>query len=644
MEREINVATGDIKIFIDLFNSELDKVIQRLNKDKVGLKDAYAKAIAITDIRKGTWPKDDSIKTIGDLFKYTFPDIETSSFIKPPDYIENNVINETKEKDYKSWESDFKSNGAIYELFTIIFSGVNFSKKLENYNKIKKPGVTNPNLYSPGQYYFDVFMDKILSAAGPLKTNNIFNSVSKFSKDGNSNDRTNIADYYVFWSMILKITSAVELETGMDIKLYYDLSEPLIEYSSLFTQYKSGLLSELSKDAYFNKDRGSSDGYNFSGNYEHIYLYKAFIQAGDNYKSVVLPLEKDIPDVKTITLPSKDNNEVVKYTFNVEKYETFIIKGVSASNDENDVYLYIVPEYDLVESSYSMEGLSSEYIESEFVGEEEEYIKFEPAQEFAFVNTDALNSAKGYDPMNPDDSLSTDTESKYPISKNADANIRAIIKVAKELGVTNKFAIIGMLAVVGKESGFIPQSEASYKKTGADRIRLIFGGYASIKSRTNAEIDKLKVNDKAFFDAVYDGINGNGANDGYKYRGRGFNQITFKGGYKHYYEKLGIDVINDPDLLNTVEVAAKCLVEYMKINLKGLSPSDVGKTKIREIYNFNGDMNSFTSLDDAVAAIFHANAGVGQSYNKYILPDKWGGRKKSFAAAGPLYKKYASLI
>jgi len=345
----------------------------------------------------------------------------------------------------------------------------------------------------------------------------------------------------------------------------------------------------------------------------------------------------------TITLPSKDD-EVVNYTFNVEKYETFIIKGDYTSNDDNSMNLYIVPEYDLRENEYSMDGLSSEYIESEFMGEEEEYIKFEPTEVFVSINADALNAAKGYDPMNPDDSLSTDTESKYPISKNADANIKAIIKAAKAVGVTNKYAIIAMLAVVGKESGFIPQSEVSYKKTGADRIRLIFGGYAAIKSRTNAEIDKLKVNDKAFFDAVYGGINGNGTNDGYRYRGRGFNQITFKGGYKHYYEKLGVDVINDPDLLNTIEVAAKCLVEYMKINLKGLSPSDVGKTKIREIYNFNGDMNSFTSLDDAVAAIFHANAGVGQSYYKYILPDKWGGRKKSFAAAGPLYKKYASLI
>lgn len=343
------------------------------------------------------------------------------------------------------------------------------------------------------------------------------------------------------------------------------------------------------------------------------------------------------------------SDEVVKYTFNVERYETFIVSGGGSFSSGSfsittPLELFIVPEYDLEENNYSIEGLSSEYIETQFAGQEEQAIKFEATDTFVSIDTDAINAAKGYDPMNPDDSLSTDTNGKYPVSKNADANIRTIIKVAKSMGITNKYAIIAMLAVVGKESGFVPQSEASYKKTGADRIRLIFGGYAAIKSRTNAQIDALKVNDKAFFDAVYGGIYGNGSNEGYKYRGRGFNQITFKSGYQHYYEKLGVDVVNDPDLLNTVDVAAKCLVEYMKINLKGLSPSDVGKTKIREIYHFNGDMNSFTSLDDAVGAMFHANAGVGQSYYKYILPDKWGGRKKSFEAAGPLYKKYSDLI
>jgi hypothetical protein len=76
------------------------------------------------------------------------------------------------------------------------------------------------------------------------------------------------------------------------------------------------------------------------------------------------------------------------------------------------------------------------------------------------------------------------------------------------------------------------------------------------------------------------------------------------------------------------------LLEYFKSNIKAAN-----KTWQKQ-YNFT-DINSFKTLDDAVGAIYHANAGWGKSYSE-IVADSTGGRAKSFKYAGSLYKTYVA--
>jgi predicted chitinase len=269
--------------------------------------------------------------------------------------------------------------------------------------------------------------------------------------------------------------------------------------------------------------------------------------------------------------------------------------------------------------------LSTEYTEEKFSGEEDLYIVEED------VDVSMLNDIKGFDPEKPNEILSTDTTSKYPLSKDKDANARAIIKAAKSSGVTNKYTITAILAIVSKESGFVPRSEASYGGTSATRIKNIFSKF---RKYSDAEVDVIKKDPVKFFDIIYGGKYGNGEKDGYKFRGRGFNQITFKGNYKVYADETGLNLINDPDLLNTVDAASKCVVAYFKRNIKK-APSDM-----KSRYNFS-DINSFKNLNDAVGAIYHANAGWGKSYSE-IVADSTGGRKKAFDKSQPLYNTYQS--
>jgi predicted chitinase len=698
---EATAPTGDIKVFIDAFNKDFDIELKSLSESRSNYKNVYADAINISTPKQGKWPNNSTVITIGDLFKYTFPDIESDNVVMPPQPTVSDY------EDYKGWSNDLKNNkdDKIKQMYKTISDGIRINSKILRYESLKKPGITNPSLWSPGQYYFDVFMSVMLSTDGPLKkpsdgngglnafggniieggdwlngwleTNGGSASVSNFNADGVG--ATGSFGYFTFYEIIDGGYSGVGVKyqvrnlTGIGINLDDASVQPPISFPNLLTQYKTGLLSEfisvengkiILKDPTFQIYEGvildpldkeveikdiklltDITGYKFVGYYEHMPLYKAFIQAGDNYKSVVLPLRNS---EQPTTTPDA-NPPLVKVTepesqfkFNVEKTDTFIIVGGTASSARE---FTIVPnngsefilENEIVDV-FNDEELGEEYSEGEYQGTEEDLFKIEAGEPYPVVDTESLNSLKGFDPENPNESLSTDTSSKYPVSKDKDANIKAIIKSAKNLGVTNKFVVAAILAIVSKESGFVPRSESSYAGTSGARIAKIFGrrGY------TDAEWDVIKKDPVKFFNIVYGPATdkklkyGNGPTDGYKYRGRGFNQITFKGNYEQYAKEIGVDIVGDPDLLNTVDVAAKCVVAYFKRNIKKAPDS------IKSRYHFT-DINSFANLNDATGAIYHANAGWGKSYSE-IVADSTGGRKKAFDKSGPLYNTYQSQI
>ena len=194
-------------------------------------------------------------------------------------------------------------------------------------------------------------------------------------------------------------------------------------------------------------------------------------------------------------------------------------------------------------------------------------------------------------------------------------NIDYIIAAAKQAGIVNPLFISGILAVVGKESGFLPKTETSYRNTSNDRIRKIFG--SRISKYSDAELDALKKDDIKFFNAVYGGKYGNNTTqDGYRYRGRGFNQITYKANYLLAEKDTGENLVFQPDLLNNPQIAAKALVGYYVRNY----PSAV-KSKT---YPITSDLNAIKKQDTAYNIAYNINRGLHQ------LPviDTTGGYKK----------------
>ena len=117
-------------------------------------------------------------------------------------------------------------------------------------------------------------------------------------------------------------------------------------------------------------------------------------------------------------------------------------------------------------------------------------------------------------------------------------NFQVVVNSMKKHGITNQYTQKAILATISKECGFIPKSEKGYGDTANSIIEEKFADKIKIyedKNKVKVDIESIKKNDKEFFDMLYGGKRDNDSpGDGYKYRGRGFNQITYKRGYKKY--------------------------------------------------------------------------------------------------------------
>jgi predicted chitinase len=212
-------------------------------------------------------------------------------------------------------------------------------------------------------------------------------------------------------------------------------------------------------------------------------------------------------------------------------------------------------------------------------------------------------------------------------AQKANANILIARCIAK--GITNHFSQGSLLSIAEKESKLnLTAIESSYKNTPNARIRKIFSKTASL---SESALTALKSNDVAFFNFVYNGIAGNGATDGYKFRGRGSNQITGRGNYRAIGKKIGVDLESNPDLLSTnPQVAADAFIQYF---IDGMQNGQrLGKLKI---YNSTG-INDFKTLNDSLGAFYHANAGWGHSVAQ-IQSDPTGGLAESKKTVNDFY-------
>lgn len=129
-----------------------------------------------------------------------------------------------------------------------------------------------------------------------------------------------------------------------------------------------------------------------------------------------------------------------------------------------------------------------------------------------------------------------------------DEVLAQIPDTASKFNITTNLRLAHFLAQCGHESaGFKAVSEnLNYS---ADGLKKIFGKYFPGSLNESYARNPQKIGSR-----VYGGRMGNGdesTGDGYKFRGRGYIQLTGKSNYTRFAKFIGEDVVSNPDLVAT---------------------------------------------------------------------------------------------
>lgn len=193
-------------------------------------------------------------------------------------------------------------------------------------------------------------------------------------------------------------------------------------------------------------------------------------------------------------------------------------------------------------------------------------------------------------------------------------NANFVLSELKQAGITNKLIQDAIVLVAFKESRFEPQIEKCYGNTSNSQIRKIF---SRLRNQSDDFITNLKKDCKKFFDYIYNGVAGNGPEDGYKYRGRGFHQITGEANYRYYGDLTGYKIVDNPDLVLQPKIASAVLSQYYL---------STPKNWLKTNYGYN-DLNAVNNWMDAKKIVYHVTAGIGKSKKSLFETDATGGWK-----------------
>lgn len=155
----------------------------------------------------------------------------------------------------------------------------------------------------------------------------------------------------------------------------------------------------------------------------------------------------------------------------------------------------------------------------------------------------------------------------------------------KENKINTPLRLAHFFAQIEHESGLKPISEnLNYSANG---LRRVFKKYFTDLETIAYARQPEKIANRVYANRMENGNEETG--DGWKYRGRGFIQITGKSNYKELTNDTGIDYLNNPDLLlNEVDSMISALWFWNKRNLNKYADQDNIKEITRRI---NGGYN-----------------------------------------------------
>lgn len=188
-------------------------------------------------------------------------------------------------------------------------------------------------------------------------------------------------------------------------------------------------------------------------------------------------------------------------------------------------------------------------------------------------------------------------------------------KIFEKQGLS-KEVICGLLGNIQIECNFKPSVE-NMTYTSADRLRLVWP--SKFKTMSDVAIKEYVRNPQKLGDFVYKSFGG------YAYRGRGYIQLTGKMNYELYGKLINVDLVNNPDLAATPEVASLIAVAYIKRNA---------------FPQWKGDLNKCKDIKMVADTISKSIQGFNKDYTKGFLKEHL---EKKRAAVMKFYQEYDKI-
>ena len=173
--------------------------------------------------------------------------------------------------------------------------------------------------------------------------------------------------------------------------------------------------------------------------------------------------------------------------------------------------------------------------------------------------------------------------------------MKKLIDTMKNYEFSNE-VIAGVLGNIKVECNFELKAEnMNYSK--AETLMRTFP--SKFKHMSLAEIETYTKNPQKLGDYVYADIGK------WRYRGRGYIQLTGIANYKAYSDKLKLDLVNNPDLALREDIACLIVVEYIKSVAIAKYPS----------------LNKIRDINTVADIITKSIQGFGKNYNVGFLKE-----------------------
>lgn len=221
----------------------------------------------------------------------------------------------------------------------------------------------------------------------------------------------------------------------------------------------------------------------------------------------------------------------------------------------------------------------------------------------------------------PTSSLSTGELARYAVNSSVDKATNffsstraqrtkeALEAQMDKAGITDPRERAMFMAQMSHESRGFSSSEESFNYRDPQRIAAVSATAA--RAGIPAIQAAMAKGPEAIAELMYGGRMGNTQpGDAYMYRGRGATQLTGRENYQRYGERIGVDLVNNPQLASNPQIAAKIATEYWKD--KGLGDAARAGNVEAVTKGINGGTNGLQERNALYQQYLAASRGSAQ--------------------------------